>query len=264
MAEKKSFVFYHSYEKPLAMLSDADRGKLLMALIRYSRGQEVEHISPTADMAFAFIRENMDRDAAAYQETVRKRSAAGKKGGRPPKSQPEGVPEPEEKANGFSQKQTKGGKAENENENENGNENENENGNDNENGNENTIPPSIPPKGEGAVSSQPAESGFDEFWQSYPRKVGKKAAQNAWKRLKPNAALRIKIMEALQEQKASRRWQKEQGRYIPNPATWLNQERWEDQLEEAGSAPDYSHFNLSDTKGETVYGTDFTRWELPD
>ena len=94
--------------------------------------------------------------------------------------------------------------------------------------------------------------------------MGKKAAQNAWKRLKPNAALRIKIMEALQEQKASQRWQKEEGRYIPNPATWLHQERWEDQLEPAGSAPDYSHFNLSDTKGETVYGTDFTRWELPD
>ena len=263
MGEKKSFVFYHSYEKPLAMLSDADRGKLLMALIRYSQGQEVEHISPAADIAFAFIRENMDRDAAAYQETVRKRSAAGKKGGRPPKSKPE-VPQEEEKADGFPQKQTKGGKAENENENENGNENGNGNGNGNDNGNENTIPPVVPPKGERSGGGPPTESGFDEFWQSYPRKVGKKAAQNAWKRLKPNAALRIKIMEALQEQKASQRWQKEEGRYIPNPATWLHQERWEDQLEQAGSAPDYSHFSLSDTEGETVYGTDFTRWELPD
>ena len=34
-------------------------------------------------------------------------------------------------------------------------------------------------------------------------------------------------------QKLSRQWQKDGGQYIPNPATWLNQGRWED---EAGPA----------------------------
>ena len=260
MAEKKSFVFYNSYEKPLAMLSDEERGKLLMALIRYSQGEEVPSISPAADMAFEFIRQNMDRDAASYEDTVRKRSAAGKQGGRPAKSQTasEKVGDQAEKANGFldesqkakkangfSGKQTKAKKADNDNVNVNVNENDNN-------------PPIVPPEGDEAepAPKEPKVTGFDEFWQSYPHKVGKKAALSAWKKLKPNAGLRAKIMESLETQKSSQQWRRENGRYIPNPATWLNQGRWDDQLDQV------STWNTS--KGGTSYEPDFSKWELPD
>ena len=68
-------------------------------------------------------------------------------------------------------------------------------------------------------------NGFAEFWSAYPKKVGKGAAQAAWKKHKPDLAICI---AAITTAKASRDWQKENGQYIPNPATWINQMRWED------------------------------------
>lgn len=72
---------------------------------------------------------------------------------------------------------------------------------------------------------------FDEFWALYPKKVGKGAARKSWARIKPNKELHSKIISAVSEAKKSVQWQRENGRYIPNPATWLNQGRWEDELE---------------------------------
>ena len=38
-------------------------------------------------------------------------------------------------------------------------------------------------------------------------------------------------MSALELQKQSEQWLKEKGRFVPNPSTWLNGERWEDSIE---------------------------------
>jgi hypothetical protein len=73
--------------------------------------------------------------------------------------------------------------------------------------------------------SSATPDGFAEFWSAYPKKVGKGAAQAAWKKHKPDLAICI---AAITTAKASRDWQKENGQYIPNPATWINQMRWED------------------------------------
>lgn len=74
------------------------------------------------------------------------------------------------------------------------------------------------------------EQRFNDFWAAYPKKVAKGAAYKAWKRLKPSQELTNKIISAIEEQKRSEQWTKEGGRFIPNPATWLNAERWEDEI----------------------------------
>ena len=71
--------------------------------------------------------------------------------------------------------------------------------------------------------------GFDEFWAVYPKKVGKQAALKTWSRLKPDAELTKAIVAAVEYQRSTEQWQREGGRYIPNPETWLNQGRWEDE-----------------------------------
>lgn len=71
---------------------------------------------------------------------------------------------------------------------------------------------------------------FFEFWKEYPKRVGKGAAERIWKRLHPDSTLVEKIMSALKAQKVSAAWIKENGQFIPNPATWLNQRRWEDEV----------------------------------
>lgn len=71
---------------------------------------------------------------------------------------------------------------------------------------------------------------FTEFWQAYPKKVGKGAAAKAFKAIKWREIEFPALMSALEKQKQSAQWQDEGGRFIPNPATWLNQERWGDEL----------------------------------
>lgn len=69
---------------------------------------------------------------------------------------------------------------------------------------------------------------FESFWSAYPRKAGKGAARQRWLKLRPNKKLTAKIIAAVEKQKGNPQWQKDNGQFIPYPATWLNQERWED------------------------------------
>lgn len=72
---------------------------------------------------------------------------------------------------------------------------------------------------------------FDTFWKTYPKKVAKDAAYKAFAKRKPDGKLLKEILQAVELQKASEMWAKDGGKYIPNPATWLNQGRWMDELE---------------------------------
>lgn len=93
-----------------------------------------------------------------------------------------------------------------------------------------TNPPSAP-KGE---RKPPAwEERFDRFWAAYPNKVGKDAARRAWAKRKPSEELLKRMLEALEAQRHTKKWTVEGGRFVPNPSTWLNQGRWEDEVQVA-------------------------------
>jgi len=71
---------------------------------------------------------------------------------------------------------------------------------------------------------------FDTFWKSYPRKVAKGDARKAWvqtEKIRPSLDL---ILEAIENQKNTQQWIENGGIYIPYPATWLRQERWDDEV----------------------------------
>ena len=70
---------------------------------------------------------------------------------------------------------------------------------------------------------------FAAFWAAYPRKQGKGAAEKAWNKIKPTAEVFDRIMAAVESQKGCEQWKRNNGQYIPNPSTWLNQRRWEDE-----------------------------------
>jgi hypothetical protein len=73
---------------------------------------------------------------------------------------------------------------------------------------------------------------FDTFWIEYPKKVGKEAARKAWLKNKPDLDT---VLNSLKWQKVSPQWFKNNGLYIPNPSTWINQHRWEDEQPNEGS-----------------------------
>jgi hypothetical protein len=72
---------------------------------------------------------------------------------------------------------------------------------------------------------------FERFWNAYPRKTGKGAARKVWSRLKPGTELVDRMLVSVAAQKRSAQWLEGNGKFIPHPATWLNQERWEDEPE---------------------------------
>lgn len=73
------------------------------------------------------------------------------------------------------------------------------------------------------------EALFEQFWQAYPKKTGKQAALKVWVKLKDRVQVLRLCLQALSWQRSSEQWLKDGGQYVPNPATYLNQGRWDDQ-----------------------------------
>lgn len=78
-----------------------------------------------------------------------------------------------------------------------------------------------------------ADHAFEEFWASYPRKVGKLAAKREWDKLRPTADLVTQISAALAWQVPT--WN--DPAFIPHPRTWLHQGRWLDEPPAKKAAP---------------------------
>jgi hypothetical protein len=72
---------------------------------------------------------------------------------------------------------------------------------------------------------------FETFWTAYPRKVKKKRSREIWEKLNPDTELFNQIMTSLEAYKQTEEWQKDRGRYVPHPTTWLNNSRWDDEIE---------------------------------
>lgn len=110
----------------------------------------------------------------------------------------------------------------------------------------NTVP--LPPATQCSQTiiepSNNRQCGFDEFWSAYPKKLSKGYAQKAWNRIKPNAVLRATMLQAIEAQKNSDGWTKDNGKFIPHPATWLNGRRWEDETSRECSLPGKSLLDM--------------------
>jgi hypothetical protein len=81
---------------------------------------------------------------------------------------------------------------------------------------------------------------FDSFWSVYPRKVGKDKALAAFEKI--DVPVQV-LIDAVIAQKGTNQWQRDNGEFIPHPATWLNGKRWEDEVkttcnEQVGRRPD--------------------------
>ena len=80
---------------------------------------------------------------------------------------------------------------------------------------------------------KPADLLFDEFWKAYPKKQGKDLAKTSFVKRKVSKELLQQMLQAIEQQKSTDQWKKESGQFIPAPATWLNQGRWQDEITSA-------------------------------
>ena len=71
---------------------------------------------------------------------------------------------------------------------------------------------------------------FALFWKNYPRKEAKKVAWESWVKVGEPESIIEKMRVILPIQMESDQWTKNNGEFIPLPATYINQERWEDEI----------------------------------
>ena len=69
---------------------------------------------------------------------------------------------------------------------------------------------------------------FEIFWNCYPNKKSKQSALKSFEKLNFSEGLFEKIIKAVEIHKKTEQWIKDNGKFIPHPATWLNNKRWED------------------------------------
>jgi hypothetical protein len=189
----------YDYLEEMSLLNNEEFGRLVRGLLLYGSTGDAPDLPGNERFLFPRVKAQEDRFRENYEYQASINRENGAKGGRPPK------PKKTEK-NRKKPKQTEKTQTETETETENYTE-------------AYAITPLKSPQGD----------GFDRFWAIYPRKIGKQAALKSWSRLNPSIELTQGILQAVEYQKTWEQWQKDGGKYIPNPATWLNQGRWEDE-----------------------------------
>ena len=72
---------------------------------------------------------------------------------------------------------------------------------------------------------------FQQFWEHYPKKKDKGKAESWFKKNKPSKELVNLMIKQIERLKDTNDWKKQDGQFIPYPATWLNAKGWEDEFE---------------------------------
>ena len=175
-------------------LSDAEAGRLMKALWKYTMTGEQQNLSGSEKAIFALILMTLSQDEEQANDLSRKRAEAGSIGGRQKVANQANATfatdEEANQANASSKNKNKEKEKEKE-----------------------------------------KEYMFDRFWAAYPRHENKPAARKAFAKADPDEELLLTMLTAIEKQKASSQWQENGGQYIPHPATWLNGRRWEDELQ---------------------------------
>lgn len=240
MSKKKSFVFYYDWRDILEPFDDVRLSRLIRSILKYAvDGEETIFDDLALTVSYNFIIKTIARDSEKYSQVCEKRKEIGKLGGRQKginysvKLNDENISKSYQLLSGGCEIANKANLPDNDNVNVNVNDNDNDNVTDNDNGNDINI---------SSFSSKTVyvySDDFLEFWREYPKKVGKGEAYKRWKKQRLSSEDKKAILSALKWQKESDIWKKSNGQYIPNPATYISQRRWED--EPVSLYPDYTN-----------------------
>ena len=259
--EKKTLLLYQEYREYFEMLDPEDCKNLLLAIFDYNVGETPKELSGMAKMAFAFIANALDRNNEKYEQKARRSRENGKKGGRPSRDTDDNPDNPRENTEpqnnlenpvGFSETQktqqvfSKPRKPDKDKV----KVKDKDKDKDKDNKNRKTVQTAF--EQPVAIKQNRQDERFEAWWVEYPRKVGKQATRKIWRKLAPDAALYDRIIDATKAQAHCAQWRKEGGRFIPNPATWLNQGRWDDDLTALNSG------------GKTISNRDFAGHQFED
>ena len=244
MKERKSFIFYYDWWDIFEPMTQIQKGDLLTGIYDYVRnGTEPKYSELGMQIAFNVIRNTLNRDSEKYERICKQRSEGIKKRWSVNREEYLSI-----------DKNTSVTDNDNVNDNKNDNVNDNVNVNDNDTDNDISTSPSFSSKTVCAYSDD-----FLEFWKKYPKKVGKGDAFKKWKKAKLTNTDKNDITNALNWQKKSDRWRDSNGRFIPNPSTYISQRRWEDEpdLNFNSDITDPSRYTDGDTLPDFILRGDY-------
>ena len=75
---------------------------------------------------------------------------------------------------------------------------------------------------------QTLEAEFNKFWEFYPKKKSKGDAYKAWIQTREKRPPLDKVLKAIVVLRESDEWVRDNGQFIPYPATWLRAWGWAD------------------------------------
>ncbi len=229
MEQRQTFKFFRSfYEAACLLNTPEEQAGYLMAICEYAlNGTETALTGAPAAM-LALTKPNLDAS--------KKKAEAGSKGGYSKSEQSTGMPvaeckqtaskpvaerkQPASKPLANDSKTQKGASEEGSRKKE-----------EEEESKEYISPPLTPPRGKSKH-----EQAFEAFWALYPKKRSMGQAKTAWDKLKPSDDIVSAIMAKLPLLIASEDWKKNNGQFIPYPATWLNAKGWLDEVKPAPAA----------------------------
>ena len=186
------FFCQDEYLAKTVKLTDAEVGRLFRALMNYHKNGVVADLDGRESIAFDFIREDIDKAEVAYQKKCEQAS--------------------ENRRKGLMNKTTDDNVRQRP--------STDDNGSDHNNINKINI----------KDNKKDIDIRFDRFWVVYPRHTAKQNAKKSFEKLNPDDELLSTMISAVEKQKTSDQWTRDNGQFIPHPATWLNQRRWEDEM----------------------------------
>ena len=92
--ERNSFIFYKGWREAIKDLPDDIRLEIYESIIEYATTGNLRGLKPMANIAFNFIKLDIDRDTEKYMSIVERNKSNGNKGGRPKSENPSKPKEP--------------------------------------------------------------------------------------------------------------------------------------------------------------------------
>ena len=105
----------------------------------------------------------------------------------------------------------------------------------------------VPAQNDNHLEREPVKNLFDDFWNAYGKKVGRKNAEAQWSRHVLDVATAEVVIQAAAQQASV-----VEKKYRKDPERWLRDHRWQDVdvLEPSGSAGTLARLRAKVERGE--------------
>ncbi len=197
MKEKKSFVLYSDLIHTTQLLSNEDTGKVFKWVLDYVNDNDPKPLEGLLSAVCEPIKQQLKRDLIKYEKKREQYSVAGKLSAESRRLKKEKeINERQRTLTNVKERSTKSTVS--------------VNVSVNDNVNDNNI----------------KKERFNSFWKIYPKKRSKKKALESWMKLTDEQINKI----ALTIKSYAKECKGKEERFIMHPTTYLNGERWEDEI----------------------------------